>query len=238
MLWYKAWLETRLRFLICLAGITGLCSYNVFQMDYRLPSPVNLAYYYATLHFTNSRLAIIWLLAINFITMGGLLREKAVGAASFTLALPFSRARLTGVRIAVSVTEAAALLVIPWIAMFVVDGTVGKAHSIPQALFHLVLLTGGGMLPYAIALLASSIVEGEYMAPIVSFGVIVVISLNLDSPGLRQYNPMNLMTGGKYYDAHAGLLIGSVPWLQISIYALLAAVLVAASVKAIQMREF
>ena len=131
MLWYKAWLETRARFLLCLVGITALCAYNVFRMDYKLSSPANVAYYYATLHFTNSQLATMWLLAVNFIAMGGLLREKAVGAASFTLALPFSRAHLMGVRIAVSLVEAESLLIIPWIAMFVVQSPFQKDSNRP-----------------------------------------------------------------------------------------------------------
>jgi hypothetical protein len=33
MLWYKAWLETRTRFLIALLGITVLCSLMVYEND-------------------------------------------------------------------------------------------------------------------------------------------------------------------------------------------------------------
>ncbi len=93
MLWYKAWLETRVRFLIVLLGIIALCSWNVYRME-GVTSPANPGYYYSVLHDSNSKLAMLWLLAVNFTTMGGLLREKAVGAASFTLALLVQQERV------------------------------------------------------------------------------------------------------------------------------------------------
>jgi hypothetical protein len=237
MLWYKAWLETRARFLICFVGMVALCGWNVYRME-DIATSVNLAYYYSVLHGGHTQLAMMWLLAVNFTTMGGLLREKAVGAASFTLALPVSRARMMGVRVAVSLVQSAALIVIPWIVMFAIGSLFGKTHSVSQALYHVVLLAGGGVLYYAIALLASSVVEGEYTAPIVSFGIVVVLASVLDGPVYRRYSPLYLMMGGSHYDAHAGLLIGPVPWIQIGIYGLLAACLVLASVKAMQLREF
>jgi len=238
MLWSKAWLETRVRFLICLIGITALCGYNVFRMDTGLTSPVNLGYYYSVLHSSHSQLVMMWILAVNFVTMGGLLREKAVGAASFSLALPFSRLHLMCVRISVSLVQSIALIVIPWTAMFLMGSVVGKTHSISQALFHVVLLVGGGTVLYAIALLTSSLVEGEYTAPMVSFGILVLVVSQLDSPSLRAFSPLHLMAGSKYYNTHSGLLVGPVPWVPIAAFALVAALLVALSVKAIQMREF
>ena len=33
MLWYKAWLETRMRFLISLAATTALCWFHVYHSD-------------------------------------------------------------------------------------------------------------------------------------------------------------------------------------------------------------
>ncbi len=238
MLWYKAWLETRIRFLICLIGITVLSGYNVFRMNHGVTSQVNLAYYYSVLHNSGSQVALMSLVAVNFITLGGLVREKAVGAASFTLALPFSRLHLMAVRIAVSLLETLGVMIIPWVVMYLVGAATGKVHSIPQALFHLVLLAAGGLVYYAIALLASSIVEGEYVAPIVSFGAVFIIAGMFDGPGLRDFNPLYVMMAGTNYDAHTGLLRGALPWRQMVAYAALALSLVVVSVKAIQKREF
>jgi ABC-2 type transport system permease protein len=238
MLWYKAWLETRVRFLLSLAVITFLCAYNVYRTDHGVTSPVNLAYYFAALHTSASQLVIWWVLAVNLLTMGGLLREKAVGAASFTLALPVSRMRLAGARMAFSLIQAVALILIPWGATFVTGALAGKTHSLPQALFHFALMAGGGVLLYAITFLVSSVVEGEYTAPMVSFGVVMMIGLQLGDRSLRAFDPVSFMMGQGYYDSRAGLLVGPVPWMQIAIYALLALCLMVASVKALQMREF
>ena len=41
MLWYKAWLETRTRFLIALLGILCLCSYSVLNGERQAQPWVN-----------------------------------------------------------------------------------------------------------------------------------------------------------------------------------------------------
>jgi ABC-2 type transport system permease protein len=218
MLWYKAWLETRVRFLMCLVAITTLCAANVSAMDLRI---------------AGAQLVLWWLLGVNLLVMGGLLREKAVGAAAFSLALPVSRMRLTVVRMAVGVAQAMALIVIPWSAAIAMGALVGKTLSISQALFHLALLAGGGVLLFAIVFLVSSVVEGEYTAPMVSCGVLVIIALQFgEDAGLRAYNPVAFMLGSRIDD------MGPVPWMRIAVYVLLAACLIVASVKAIQTREF
>jgi len=238
MLWYKAWLETKGRFLVCLIGITAFCGYNVFRMSHEPAWQVNQAYYYSILHTGNSQVALMSLVAINFITFGGLLREKAVGAASLTLALPFSRFHLMAVRIAVSLIETLAVMIVPWTAMFLVSAAMGRTHSISQAMFHLSLLATGGLIYYSVALLASSIVEGEYVAPVVSFGAIFIIASALDGPGLRDFNPLYVMMGGTNYNTHTGLLEGALPWPQMGAFALLTAAVVVASIRAVQAREF
>lgn len=238
MLWYKTWLETRLRFLICLIGITCLCVYNVYRHDTGLTSPVNDAYYFSAMHNTCSQLAIFWVMGMNLTTMGGLLREKSVGAASFTLALPFSRARLANVRMAVGFVEALAMILIPWAAIFAAGNIFGKMNSLSQALMYLAFLIGGGLVYVAIALLSSSLLEGEYTAAIMSAGVVIGIASLLDGPGLSRYNPLGFMMGSDHYVIRQGLLVGHVPWTQIGAYALLSVCLIVVSVRAIQMREF
>src|ERR1700682_798039 len=113
MLWFRAWMETRARFLISLLGIVALCSYSVFHGDREALSYTKIDYYYAVLHFGHSLLATMWVVAVTLLTMGGLLREKAVGTSSFTLALPVSRGRLMGVRIAVGMIQAMVLVMVP-----------------------------------------------------------------------------------------------------------------------------
>lgn len=159
MLWYKAWLETRARFLISLIAICALCSYTVFHGDRLALSYTRIDYYYSVLHAGDMQLVLAWLLAVILLMMGGLLRERALGASSFTLALPVSRRRLMAIRTTVGLIEAMILAIVPWIVMFLIGSITGKTHSISQAAFHLILLLGGGVFFFAIALLVSSVVE-------------------------------------------------------------------------------
>ncbi len=142
MLWYKAWMETRSRFLISLIGMVVLCAGFVFHVDRDAIYDVKADYYYYVLFAGNSMLVMMWLLAVTLTMMGGLLREKATGASAFTLALPVSRTRLTTVRICTGFAQAVALAIIPWITMFSVGSIAGKTHSISQAAYYLILLLG------------------------------------------------------------------------------------------------
>ena len=76
MLWYKAWLETRSRFLVSLIGMVALCSYWVFHEDGL--SAGRLEWYYHA-SFTSQRpqsAGNVWVLAVILLMMGGLLRGK------------------------------------------------------------------------------------------------------------------------------------------------------------------
>jgi ABC-type transport system involved in multi-copper enzyme maturation permease subunit len=238
MLWYKAWLETRSRFLISLIGMVILCSVFVFHGDRDAIYDVKLDYYSYVLFVGNSILVMMWLLAVILTMMGGLLRERANGSSSFTLALPVSRTRLMMVRIATGLIQAVALAVLPWMAMFCVGSIFGKTHSISQAAFYLVLLMGGGVLFFAIAVLVSSLISGEYTAPVVSFGAVIVTAVALSGAGLRRYNPWAFMMGSEYLDRQTNLLAWPIPWLPAAIYILLAGLLLALSLRLIQRLEF
>lgn len=238
MLWYKAWLETRTRFLIALLGITALCCLVVYHGNQQAIPHTLIGYYYVVLNWASAGLCVCWFVAVTLLAMGGLLREKAVGAAPFTLSLPASRARLMGTRIGMCVAEAVALAVIPWIALFLTAITTGRADSLYQASFHLVLLLSGGMVFFAVALLASSLVEGEYTAPILSFGIVLAAQGILSGGSRHSYTPFGFANGIEFYRPHSAMLQGPVPWLAITASVLFAALLLAASVKAIERREF
>jgi ABC-type transport system involved in multi-copper enzyme maturation permease subunit len=161
MLWYKAWLETRSRFLISLVGMVALCSVFVLHGDRDAIYEVPADYYNYVLFAGHQILVMMWALAVTLIMMGGLLREKATGSSAFTLALPVSRTRLMVVRICMGLAQAAVLAIVPWAAMFTVGSIFGKTHSLSQAAYYLVLLLGGGLVFFAMAVLISSLISGE-----------------------------------------------------------------------------
>jgi ABC-2 type transport system permease protein len=238
MLWYKAWLETRLRFLLSLVGITALCAWRQVYRGLEAVIPTTpVRYYYGLIHSAGGTLCVLWVAAVTLLAMGGLLRERGTGASSLTLSLPVSRAHLVRVRIAMVCLQALALMIIPWSAMILMIGPGGKPQLLAQAWFHLVLLAGGGSVFVAVPILVSSLVEGEYTAPVISFGIALAMSLGL-GPGLDAWNPAILLTGNEYFDRRAGMLLGPIPWAHVAVSVVVAAVLIGASVQAIRRRDF
>jgi ABC-2 type transport system permease protein len=238
MLWYKAWLETRSRFLISLIGMIALCSVFVLHGDRTVIYEVGSEYYNYVLFAGHQILLMMWTLAVILTMMGGLLREKASGSSSFTLALPVSRRRLMVVRICTGLTQAFILAILPWVAMFSVNSIFGKTRSFSQAGYYLVLLLGGGLLFFAMAVLLSSLIGGEYTAPVVSFGAVIITAVALSGASLRPYSPWAFMTGSEYLNRQTNLLTLPIPWLQTAIYIFVAGLLLAISVRVIEQQEF
>src|SRR5258708_15783364 len=129
------------------------------------------------------------------------------------------------------------LVDVPWSVMLLDGGIFGKTLYLPQACFDIVLLAGGGLVFFAIALLISSLVEGEYTAPIVSYGIVIAIAVALSDQSLRAFSPWSFIMGDGYYDRHTSLLVGPIPWMHVVVYGLLAAILTGVSVKLTQRLE-
>ncbi|HUZ03751.1 MAG TPA: hypothetical protein VMU62_00215 [Acidobacteriaceae bacterium] len=238
MLWFRAWLETRTRFLICLAGILFLCLFSVFPYEKQAGHWVVRSYYNYVLLNAHLMLVVMWVLTVTLLMMGGLLREEALGSASFTLALPVSRQRLMAVRIATGAFQAVTLAIAPWCAMYLIAITLGKTYySLSQVAFHLLLLLTGGAVFFAIALLVSSVVSGEYTAPLVSFGAALAIATML-SGKIQIFSPFAFIMGTEYIDWHTYLLVGPFPWAEAAIRLFLAALLTWIAVRIISKRDF
>src|SRR5258706_568323 len=169
--------------------------------------------------------------------MGGIVRERAIGTSSLTLSLPVSRARLLGIRIGMGIFEAIALGVVPWTTIFLVSFLARMPILISQVGFYVLLLLGGGLAYFAMAVLVSSLVEGEYTAPAVAFGLVLLTAIVFDA-WLRPFNLWRLVTGDFYIDRHTYLLSGHFPWLGTLASLSAAALMLLASVNVIQRREF
>jgi ABC-2 type transport system permease protein len=174
MLCYKAWLETRSRFLIALVGMTALGAWRIWDLNRMAPSSTYAPYYYFNLRAVHSLLNVMVIIAITLLFMGGLLQEKSSGPALFTLGLPVSRARLMGARVAVGLLESAALLAIPWTAICVTGILTSPALPSSLALFYAMITAAGGAIVAGISLLASSLIEGAYTAPTAVIGVMLL----------------------------------------------------------------
>lgn len=158
MLWYKAWLETRARFLTLLATVTALCGSFVYHALGDLVPGWRLERDFDRLLLVNQQILVfLWIFGVVLLGMGGIVPEKAIGTSSLTLALPVSRARLVGIRVGLGIIEAIALGVVPWTAVFIVSSLAGMPILITQVGLYLLLLVGGGLVYFAVAVLAGSL---------------------------------------------------------------------------------
>jgi ABC-2 type transport system permease protein len=236
VLWYKAWLETRSRFLTCLATLTLFSGIFVHHAQ-GLVRPEWKSDFNRLLFVNQQFLVIMWVLSVVLLGMGGIVREKAIGTSSLTLALPVSRGRLLGVRIGMGAVEAIVLGLVPWIAVFFVSSFARKPISITQVASYVLLLVGGGLVYFALAVLVSSVVSGEYTAPALAFGIVLLAAMLFDA-WLRQFNVWRLVTGDFSIDRNTYLLSGHLPWLGLFSSLSIAALMLLASTLVVQRREF
>src|SRR5262249_45820481 len=135
MLWYKAWLETRWRFLIGLALL--ICSSAATVLVYPrvkellpLVSPVGISSEigrqikhagelaldfrgYMWSQWFGKSLIQIWTLFAALLGAGGVASQASAGGTLFTLSLPVSRNRLLAVRGGAGLAELLVLAVVP-----------------------------------------------------------------------------------------------------------------------------
>jgi len=239
VLWYKAWLETRTRFLVCLIFVVAVLVFFVHHAEGILPAePKSNAY--ELMFYAHFYLAGLWVLCVVLLGMGGLLREKSSGVSSFTLAFPVSRTRLVMVRTVVGVVESIVLGVVPWAAMLLVIYLGGKPFSLSQAGFYVLLLVGGGLVYFAMSILISALIEGEYTTPAVAYGAVILVGAVCGSvKSLRPFFDLwRFITADKYYDRSTHLLSGPAPWFGISASLTVAVCMLLATIKVIQKRDF
>ena len=183
---------------------------------------------------------LVWILCVILLGMGGLVRERAVGASSFTLALPVSRHRLVAVRIALGLFEAISLAAAPWLTILLIMESFKRPVLVSQAAFYFALLITGGLIYFAMAVLISSLIEGEYTAPAVAYGVSILAGIvGGNAAWLRPYADIwRFMGGDNHLNRNTFFLSGPFPWAGAVAGLSVATVLLLASVVVIQSREF
>ena|SRR3569833_68054 len=235
MLCYKAWLETRSRFLIALVGMTALGAWRTWELNQMAPAWTQASFYYFNFRLVHDLLNLMLVIAVTLLFMGGLLQERASGPALFTLGLPVSRARLVVARVAVGMVESALLLAIPWTAICITGMLTTPVRPVSLALYYAMVTAAGGALIAGISLLASSLIEGAYTAPTVVIGVLL---LSANAPkSWSVIFPFDLMGGRANLD-RSNMLTGPWPWGHAAAFLAAAAALIWISVKVIERKDF
>jgi ABC-2 type transport system permease protein len=209
MLWYKAWRESRSRFLIAVAAVTVFSVGVLLGARTNFPPPQAPMLPYSAFvwgEFYGNWRAVVFSMIALLLGLGGLQRERASGSAPFTLALPITRGRLS-----------------PLLAR--------HAYPWSQSLQYAALFMSWGIVWFAIACLWSALFRGEFTAAVAAiltpFAYMVLYGASSGDQRFPGANPFAMMSGG--LDRHLGgrmLLTEPLPWVAMLVLAAIAAALV------------
>jgi hypothetical protein len=242
---YKAWLETRGRFIgaavvVALLGLATvvrasatIAGWERFHAGEAMPYAL-----YVWLSLSHGYLQFIWIICAILLGLGGLVREQARGTAGFTLALPVSRRALVWSRAAVGAAEAAALALLPEAIVALLSPLAGYDYPFAQALLFALLIAGGGMVFYALGFLLSHLIGGEYAAPGIGLGLAAGYYVVAKLPGMESFNVYGLMTGARYMIGKTYSLGAGYPVWPLLAWAALAAGLIAVAARLAARRDF
>jgi ABC-2 type transport system permease protein len=218
-LWYKAWRESRARFLASAATMALMCAtFVLFHRDIGSGmSDEPLSYSAYLWHITyKGYLRDLFLLITIFLGLGGLARERDLGCVGFTLALPTSRSRLVATRAATGVLEVVLLALLPALLLPALSPIVAQTYPPSQAFEFAVLWATVGALTYAMGLLASVLFGGEYTAPIAAcaglFGYSLLADMSVAEPYLTEIHDVMSGTDMPYFSSSTAMLTGPLPW--------------------------
>ena len=183
MLFYKAWLESRLRFLVGLAAVTAVCILYIrlrliLVPDWRLVlqdphwsgRPTWLFFgvhdlnFYAWHFLYENKLQQVWVLFAILLSFGGLVREKEQGTSTFSLSLPVSRNRWLTTRMLLASAESLVLGLAPTLVLPMASWSIHEPYPFPQVIAHCLLIVTAGGIFLALGAVFSTLIQGEHMA--------------------------------------------------------------------------
>ena len=245
MLWWKAWSESRARFLLSAVALVGLCASFVFlHRDISTgvsDEPMTYAVYIWKITYKGYLRELFMILTI-ILGLGGLTRERDHRTAGYTLALPVSRWRFVAVRAMLGLFQVFALAAIPAIVIPALSPLVDRAYPWQQAWEFALLWAAGGALVFAIGLIASVLFGGEFTAPVAAFFGLIAYSIIADLPIVERYvtDVHDLMSGidMPYFMRSAATISGPLPWMTFATILLAVAGIVAIAGRITQWQDF
>lgn len=258
MLWHKAWLETRGRFLggLALSVIVGFGVIYDFRATERLlplvrnmdPSVLDTsgplgAAIKESIDAQQSFRGFVWwqwyrqnltYLVVIFgalLGAGGLL-AKSGGATLFTLSLPVSRNRLIGTRAALGLTELLALSIVPSLVLPLLAPSIGQSYSVIDVLAHGICMFIVGSVFFSLAALLSNDYADTWRPVLIACIVAAVLGMLEYVPAIAPYGIFHVMNGETYY-RHAGL-----PWIGLLVSASITAALLRTAAVNLAHRDF
>lgn len=218
MLLWKAWLESRGRFLSAVVVLTILGISTVLRAPATIAgwesvhTTERMSYpLYIWLSLSHGFLQFLWIIAVVILGLGGLLRERSAGSSAFTLSLPMSRSAHVRARAYVGAAEAIMLGFIPGLIVVVLSPLAGFSYPLRQALIFGALLVTAGFVFYALAFFLSHVLHGEYAAPGVALALIAGFYILTKIPGFEWLNVFDAMDGKLNLVGHTFYMGSSYP---------------------------
>ena len=229
MLWYKAWLETRWRFLIGLGLLLCSAAATVFtyprvlellkmvptadlsgDLGRRINEAATLARDYRGYVWSNwfrQNLMQMWTIFAVLLGTGGLLSQVSGGGALFTLSLPVSRTRLLTVRAATGLAELLALVLVPSLLIPLLSPAIGRSYGLGDALVHAACMFIAGSVFFSLASLLSTVFGDVWRPLMIALCLAALLALaETVVDGLSRYSLLGVMSGERYFRG------GGLPW--------------------------
>jgi hypothetical protein len=252
MLLYKAWIETRVRFIAGLIAATIVCIYNIQQhawlvemwtREWQNPNGYHLSWmplgihnygWYLWHYLYNNYLQQVWGLFALLFAFGGLIRERSNGTVLFSLSLPVSRRLWLFTRLAMALMESAALSLFAVVVVVVGSAIIHQKYSLTQMLAYTALMVAAGIFLIAFGNLCYTFFPGDYLCLLLTLVLLGVPYLVLQDymQHLHYFGRTSLLGYLDFAHDMAGpwqLSWGSAPWLTLLGTWTLTAVLLAVS---------
>jgi ABC-type transport system involved in multi-copper enzyme maturation permease subunit len=254
MLWHKAWLETRWRFITALLILTVMAGAKVYEYVVTLRmmplaesvlsgdnSPLGAAIREAIAVQREFR-GFIWyntfrdnltLMGVLFAVLlgcGGLLSESKKGSVLFTLSLPITRKQLLGVRTATGLAQCFAIAMIPPLIIPVLAPAIGQQFSVIDSLAHGLCLFFVGALFFSLASFLSTMFADIWRPLLIAF--VIACGALMVQVIVPDFGLFRVMSGETYFKT------GALPWTGFLTTAVLASALLYSAAETLERRDF
>jgi ABC-2 type transport system permease protein len=192
MLAFKAWRESRARFLLSAATLGWFCALFILArplMQEAASTPFTLFVAEAIYTGAVRNLFVIFVIVLG---LGGLLEEASGGSASFTLSLPVTRARLVSVRAAVGVAEVCVLAFVPTAAVLGLAPLLHESYAVGDAIRFSMQWAAAGAVLFAVAFQFSTWLSGAYASLTGSIIAVGAYALAVNLTPVQQVPALNV----------------------------------------------
>ena len=256
MLWHKAWLETRWRFISALVILTMMAGSNVY--DYLATHGCCRAERDDRVAGRGSerprrrdsrsdrgtegvpRLHLVPGVPPEPDADGRVLRgaarlrriaaESSKGSALFTLSLPVTRKQLLGARTATGLAQLFAIAMVPPLVIPLLAPSIGQQFSVVDALAHGLCLFFVGAVFFSLASFLSTMFTDIWRPLLIAIGI--ACALAIASFAVPQLGIFSVMSGESYFKT------GSLPWMGFLTSAVIASALLYSAAETLERRDF